>query len=305
MTRAEQIRSRFPRVAAVELIEPTDNKKLDDFLFCLANTLGIAVGDSLRAFFVIGSYAHGGVAPDSDIDYCLIWKDDADPECHRKGLGIAAHLSHLTGCNLDPMYNYTERPFYDQMDFAEEYDRFYCGPVLKLAVKEHSKLLWGEDIRPRIVSSRPEDMLEHILYAPFCWIKQAHCRPTDGSHPIECKIVRPLTDPEPESEDRGYGSIHDVALRIIHFARVLVFLETGEFLFNKMDVPDACDRYVGDPWAGLVRDAFQVRYGSICEEERSRKLASIYTRITSFGNYFLERLIAKDVDVSDHVEAGT
>ncbi len=302
MTRAEAIHSRFPRIEASDLIEPTGDDRIDDFLFCLANTLGIAVGDSLRAFFVIGSYAHGGVAPDSDIDCCLVWKDGADEECSRTGLGIVAHLSRLMEYNLDPMYNYVERPFYDPADFAELYDSLRCGPVLKLAVKEHSKLLWGEDIRPRIVSSRPEDMLQHVLESPFCWIKQAHCRPTDGSHPLECKIVLPLTDPDPESEDRGYGGIHRVSLRILHFARAMVFLETGEFLFNKMHVPDAYDQYVGEPWAGLVRDVFELRYGDISEDERGMRSASACPRVTAFGNYFLDRLAAKGVDISQHVE---
>lgn len=302
MDRSEIVHSKYPRVASSDIIEPTGHEQVDDFLFCLANMLGIAVGESVRAFFVIGSYAHGGVAPDSDIDYCLVWKDDADEERRRHGLGVIAHLSHLMGCNLDPMYNYVERPFYDPSDFADEYDRFYCGPVLKRAVKEHSKLLWGEDIRPRIVSSRPEDMLEHVLGAPFCWIKQTHCRPTDGTHPLESKIVRPLTDPEPERDDRGYGDVHQVALRVIHFARALVFLETGEFLFNKMHVPGAYDRYIGGPWASLVREVFEARYGGISDDERSRRLVSICPRITAFGNYFLERLVAQGVDISQHVE---
>lgn len=303
MSRAEAIHDKFPRVTATDLIESTGYEQLDNLLFCLANTLGIAVGDSLRAFFVIGSYAHGGVAPDSDIDYCLVWKDGTDDECRRKGLGVIAHLSHLAGRNLDPMYNYVERPFYDPTDHADEYDRFYCGPVLKLAVKEHSRLLRGEDIRPRIASSHPEDMLQHVLGAPFCWIKQAHCRPTDGRSPPECKIVRPLTDPQPESEDRGYGGIHEVALRVMHCARALVFLETGEFLFNKTRVPAAYDRYIGGLWAGLVDEVFDLRYGCISDDERNRRLAGVYPDITALGNYFLERLVARGVDISQHVES--
>jgi len=145
-------------------------------------------------------------------------------------------------------------------------------------------------------------MLEHVLGAPFCWIKQAHCHPTDGSHPLECKIVLPLTDPEPEREDRGYGDIHQVALRIIHFARAMVFLETGEFLFNKMRVPDAYDRHVGGPWSDLVTGVFEARYGSISEDERVQLLSRIYPDVTAFGSYFLERLIAKGVDISQDVE---
>ena len=279
-----------------ELIGRTGIEEIDDYLYCLVNVLELSVGNSLRSVFVIGSCAHGGYTSDSDLDYCLIWKQGSDPMHWRKGSSLVAYLDHISKYNivLDPMYSGAESPLYDP---AKLYDdsagfEFPCGPILKLAVAKDSILLWGDDIRSRIAPGRTEDMTKEVVATPLNWIKRTHCDSLDA------RISYPLTDPSPEKEDLGYGDLHRVTLFVIHAARALVFLETSEFLFNKMKVADAFEAYVGGTWSEFVRDICDARYVTISQQEKQRRYMCACQRMTEFQNYFLERLASKNVDVS-------
>jgi hypothetical protein len=175
---------------------------------------------------------------------------------------------------------------------------------LRLAVKEHSLLLYGEDIRPRIALSRREDLLQDVLVAPFNWIKQAHYPQPFGLSALDEKIRYPLMVPHLEREDLGFGNLHRVATAILGLARALVFLETGEFLFRKQEVAAAYERHVGGPWVKLVRDIHYASYGESSEPERQKAHVNACRQMTDLENYFLETLMVKGIDISSEVLVG-
>lgn len=289
--RKDLVRISNPYVLHTELAEETGIEEVDDFLYCLVNVLQLGVGDFLRSVFLIGSYAHGGHAPGSDLDCCFIWKQGADRDVIRKGSSLVAHLNRISRHTVDPMYDATETPFYDSaLHDDPAVGNCPCGPILKLAVREHSLLLWGQDIRPRIAVSPGPAMLDDALAAPLNWIRQTHFGSMDAA------IVYPLADPAPETEDLGYGDLDKAAVRVLHIARVLAFLETGEFLFDKRQVPEAYGKHVGGPWSEWIRDVFNARQGAASRKQARAAHLSACRRLTAFQNHFLETLAAKGLE---------
>jgi len=291
---------RFPNpyILQTDLVEQTGVRHVDEFLFSLVNILQIGLGEYLRTILIIGSYAHGGYAPDSDIDICLIWKANSKPHDWRRGTSLWQHFARGKGYQLDPMWNFPETPLYDPR--ASEFvfsggpkqAKVPCGPLLRLAMKEHGLLLWGEDIRPNITFPETKNaMLGDVLAAPVNWIKRAHY------DLLDVQIEPPLTDPAQGTEDRGYGDLKHVAIFVLHLARALVFLKTDEFLFDKRDVPDAFERHCGQPWAAIVRDIDRARYGSLSEPEREAIHLHACRSLTDLQNHFLEALEGQNIDI--------
>ena len=67
-----------PETRQIQPTEPTGIEEVDEFLRSLVNIFQIAVGQSLRSVYLIGSYACGAPAPDSDLDCCFIWAEGTD-----------------------------------------------------------------------------------------------------------------------------------------------------------------------------------------------------------------------------------
>ena len=288
-----------PYVVQDDLVETTGAQAVDEFLFSLVNVLQISSGEFLRAIVLIGSYAHGGYAPDSDIDLCLVWKAESTPEHWRRGFSLMEHLNRGRGYVLDPMWNQPETPLYDPAATAFEFAvgshqvKVDCGPLLKFAMRDDSLLLWGEDVRPRMQPpTSKEPILRDALSAPLCWIRNKHY----GS--LNAQICLPLRDPAPEKEDRGYGDLKDVAIFVLHIARALVFLKTGEFLFDKRGVPDAFEQHCANAWAPIVRGIQEARQGQLLEPERGKAYHAACQGLTSFQNHFLGVLADRGVNVS-------
>lgn len=270
-----------------DLIQETGVQSVDDYLYCLMNILRIHLGDDLRAAFLIGSYAHGGYTKASDIDVCFVFKDGVDR--FREVWSIVEHMQLLLGHKVDPMYYGPEAPLYDltlKMDAL--------SPVIRLVLKEHSLLLLGEDLRPKISLRTPEEMLEYVLRGPLNTIKHIHNNPPEGIDPVDMPITYPLTDPTPDKEDRGLGDGRLIEKRILTMARALIMLNTGEFPLNKRDIADTFESRVGGSWAGLVKGVSIARYGDAGETQRLQALSEGCRNMTAFENYFLECLLEKE-----------
>lgn len=80
-------------VTTTELVEATGVPAVDDALYSLVKPLSLGVGDSLRAVFLLGSYADGSNAPDSDLDLCLLLKEGTWAQVRRRAASLVARLS--------------------------------------------------------------------------------------------------------------------------------------------------------------------------------------------------------------------
>jgi hypothetical protein len=275
-----------PYVIKAELLEPTGVERVDDTLYSLVNVLALGVGRSLRSVFLIGSYMDGSYAPDSDVDCCIVWKDGASAAQRRKGFSLFAHVSRMVDLQLDPMYNASESPLYRADTFAADTGdgEYPCGPILKLAVKEHSLLLWGEDIRSGVVSPARKELEKDAIAAPLNWIKQTHY----GS--LDAAIVPPLNVPAPHQPDLGYGDLKHVATFILHAARALICLKGHEFLFDKRRLPEAFATHVGGEWTSLVSNIALARYGNLPSRERDLLHKAACHGMTDFLNHLLREV---------------
>ena len=275
--------SQDPYIIDVPLVQETGIPEIDKVLRCLVNVLYVGVGPSLRSIFLIGSYTDGSYVADSDLDCCLLWKDEADADSRRRGASFVTHLRQTLHPTIDPMYDGSETPFYDSSIFCDDIFGMNdpCGPILKSAVKQRSLLLWGDDIRPRIAESGNEEMVKDVVTPAVNWIKQAHY----GS--LDAKISYPLSDPSPDKEDLGYGDLQRVTYFVIHIARSLIYLKSGEFVCSKSEVADRFEASVGGEWNRLVRQVCNARYGALSDEEAREVHLSACHQLTAFQNFLL------------------
>lgn len=273
-------------VIKTELVEATRIPEVDDALYSLVNILSLGAGESLRSIFLIGSYVNGSYTADSDVDLCLVLKDGAVEPMRRRVASLAAHVSRTQRLVFDPMYNGTEAPLYDSAKFTDDSwgaNGYPCGPVLKLAIRSHSLLMWGEDIRSRIALSGPQEMLADVLAPSLIRIRQERNLPPDS------KIPFPLSDPAPGKADMGYGDLKRVSALVLHIARAMVFLRTGEFLFDKRQIPDAFAKHIGEPWIGLVREIARARQGNLSQSESKDLHQYACKNMVAFEACFLEK----------------
>jgi hypothetical protein len=199
MDETHDLRIPNPGVLQDDLVETTRVAEVDAFLFSLVNILVIAMRERLRCVLLIGSYAHGGAAPDSDVDLCIVWKNDSTPDDWHRGGSLWQHFARGRGYVLDPMWELPETPLYDPeaVSYAFSFDgrgvEAPCGPLLKQAMRNDSILLWGEDIRPRVrMPESPQLLLQDALAAPVNWIRRSHgTRITPPSHRSSAGCRRP------------------------------------------------------------------------------------------------------------------
>lgn len=278
-TRRKRITSNY--VIKTDLMEETGIAEVDDALYCLVNLLNLGAGASLRAILLIGSYASGTSTPESDIDVCLVLKDGGGEQARRLVASFVAHMSQFIRWKIDPMYNGAEAPLYDPAKTTDESGNI-CGPVLKLAIKRHSLLLWGEDIRSRVAPGGEQAMRGDVIAPPLNWIKQIHYGSADAA------IAPPLVHPAPGTPDLGYGNLDHVAVFVLHMARALVYLRSGRFLFDKRQVAAEFAESVGGPWVGLVRQVAAARYGETSASEKEAAHRRACQELPAFENDFLE-----------------
>lgn len=264
-----------------DIINETGVDKVDNYLYCLLNVLRISLGDDLCAVYLIGSYAHGGLAHDSDIDLCLIFRDGRNK--YREAWSIIEHIGLFTGMMVDPMFHGCEASLHDSLDESD-----CCTPVLRSALKDHSILLLGEDIRHKIALSPHDKMLNDVLSPALIWIRNAH-----GMRNVayDTPISYPLSNPHDMHE--GFGDLHSVTIRTLHLARALIYLKTDEFIFNKAHIDTQFAEHVGGPWADLVHRICESRYTNMMEDRRHEIWLEACENMTAFENYFLEQIVVK------------
>lgn len=276
-----------PYLLAEEMLTETGVAAVDEFLFSLTNILQVSLASHLRAIYLIGSYVEGDARPDSDIDLCLLWKTGEDWQMlSRKAWTLIWLCTRGSGFEVDPMWNHLETPFYSSTDLG---DPAYmpCGPIIRNALKEHSRLLWGEDIRPQIAPGNLVQMQNDVLMPPINWMRRMIHHPGEG-----VRITIPLTAPNPAAEHLGYCDQHKLIIYVFHIARALIFLQTGEYIYAKRAIAGSFRQFIGTPWDGLVESTYQLAYLSLDDEARQACYIAICRQLTAFENEFLQRVLA-------------
>jgi hypothetical protein len=144
-----------------------------------------------------------------------------------------------------------------------------------------------------------------VLEGLFRWIRRRHNRrPGHDDAPDDAPLVYPLRDPSPDQETRWATDLRPAGQSMFMIAQVLVFLETGRFVYEQAKVADAYAQAVGGSWAEFVQAVSAARLGKAPLSARRKAFARLRPRFTGFENYLLEQLAAKGVYVSKDVVMG-
>ncbi len=135
-----------------DLTEQTGRERIDDFLYMLVNILRAVTKDRLRSVFLTGDYASGKVAPRSRLDLTIFMKDEIDSkeDDMRRAWSIVVHMATYAKLRLGGVGLSTFEA-YQKPSVQVPGNGYMPGAERKDMVKNHSLLLWGEDVRPLVV----------------------------------------------------------------------------------------------------------------------------------------------------------
>lgn len=293
----QRVRINNPRVHRADLMEDTDDEELNLFLYGVVNILDIAFGQYLRSIYLVKTFLIGDIYP-----IAFVFKDPEGMDQREPVWWAVHHILHLSKYKykLDPYYRGSDKPFYDPANRGEEWWT-PCDALMRIAVKEDSLLLWGEDIRPKIALASTEELMRDVLIPPFNFMKQIHRVVPGGKYPLDPKIVYPLSNPSPDAKDGGFGEYGGIPFLVLHLARAMILLKTGEFVLKREEIADEYAKRIGGEYIELVRDGLRLGEGVLTAASRRKLWNEVCRRITAFENNFLEAIFASGIDISEHV----
>jgi hypothetical protein len=255
--------------------------RVDQMLREGVRTFEAAFPGRIRAYYLIGSHADGSATSASDVDVCVVFKDD-----------------------------YVDR---DEEEYAHERWRSltYAGPVRfdlpsfserHLLIEGHhriktaSVLLAGEDIRARMPPMTRDAYLRTYWHAPHVYMAQV-LRATD-------RLVVPLSWPDAGGEFFGYDRLEAVPGAIdapstkalvataCWIATMIVGLRAGQMVGTKAESVRRYRDVIGDSWTGLIEDLYvhgkQAWDYRIPESAADRALLrGLCARMLAFENHYL------------------
>lgn len=237
--------------------------------------------DRLRAVYALGSYADESAVPTSDLDLVFIVAGRfQDNERARIRALLAACAARVAG-ELDG----------EVVD--EDTLRAGVSPTLKLG----SRLLWGEDVRPRLPLMPLAVWTRDRMHSSYWRLGGLFAR----SSPL----TMPLDYPDPDDAFYGYARrlVHlpdgalepgtrDLMRAVGWMATALLAYQAGQYVATKRACAPTYREYIGDEWSDLlddlavwVRGAWQYRIPT-APDERAR-LRAICARTLAFENHFL------------------
>jgi predicted nucleotidyltransferase len=272
----------MPMSLAPSLLASCGDSRVDDMVRGLIGSFEAAFPGRIRACYVEGSYADWTAVAASDIDLVIVFKDRFDGERERAAARrLGEQCSVLVAFELD-------LDLVDEAQLAEG-----AFPTLKLA----SRLLYGEDIRPRIPLLPIDTWTRERMRAAYWLIVKVFKRPA--------AVRRPLAYPRPDEEFYGYDQRTIVLpdgsqvrctrdlIRVTGWAATaLIALKAGIYVVRKHDCHEIYQRSIGDEWSDLLSNIYERcksdwNYAIPEQPHDRRQLRAICARTLEFENHFL------------------
>ena len=135
-----------------DLVGTVGKEEVDDFLYMLVNVLRTVTNDRIRSVFLTGDYASGRMTPESRVNLTIFMKGEIDTkeDDMRRVWSIIEHLASFAKLRLGGV-GLSAGEGYEKPSVQVPGNGCIPGAERKDAVKNHSLLIWGEDIRPSIV----------------------------------------------------------------------------------------------------------------------------------------------------------
>jgi thioesterase domain-containing protein len=281
--------------AAITLLSRGGDQKVDTLLREIVGRYEAAFPSRIRACYLSGSYAMGGVVPDSDLDMIVVFTGSAiDDDEQEKAREVYQSCSILTPLDLS-------------IDILAEAELISHANVFKAAtVKMASTLIYGEDIRDAIVMPPAELYTRTMMNAAFVHAAQPPLVP----FPLLSRLRRaggavvfPLDYPDPTGEFYGYdlyrgadGSVCSGTKALVKctrdMARAIVARVAGPYTTVTSAYARTYRERVGGEWAELIEDIYETckqrwRYQIPTDAHDRRKLRELCRQALGFENHFL------------------
>lgn len=286
-----------PRVLQSDLAEYTGNDEIDLFLYGVVNVIGIAFGEQIRSVFLVKAYLYREFLP-----VAVVFKDGVSKEYRWNTWSMMDHIMHLSKYRykLDPYYFGGECRLYGEPDSEDQWTP--CDSVTQLSLREDSLLLWGEDIRHKIVQPDIELVKKDALIPVFNRIKWRHNdrKKPDDPHPLDTKLTYPLSESDVDVKTSP-EDIEHLAFDNLLLARAAVTVDTGSFISELDTVACEYAKQIDGAYASLVQQSSDILFGQLTWQQKRKAVSSWRRLLTGFENSLLEIVFEKGLDISDHV----
>jgi Nucleotidyltransferase domain len=259
----------------------TNNALVDGMLREGVRAFEAAFPGRLRAYYLIGSHADSSAAPRSDVDVCVVFKDDfVDRDEEESARHVWRSISDGSPVQFDVP------PFSERQLLGAGHHR----------IKTASVLLFGEDIRDRMPPMTLDAYLRTYWHAPFAYMAQV-LRGTD-------RLRFPLTYPDADGEFFGYDRCEDkshgegahstkaLVATVCWIATMIVGFRAGRMVGTKAESVCSYREEIGDGWADFVEAMYtqgkQVWGYRVPVATADRALLhALCVRMLAFENHYL------------------
>jgi len=259
----------------IELVQPTGQPAVDDYLSGLIAIFELAFPGRVRAYYLAGSFATGDAVASSDIDFRAVFQGDFAPgEAEQVGR-LRDSCARISAFQLD-------MPVRCEADYLS-------GAEDPLALKTASLLLFGTDIRDQLVVPPLDYYTRMITGAPYRnlarWLRRS---------PI---IRYPLDYPDPAGEFYGYdvgGDTKQFVGAIGWAATGLLVLDAGQYVARKSAWLDLYRQHIADEWLPTLaaiygRCRVDWAYAIPADAAGRAELRELCRQALAFENHYLER----------------
>jgi hypothetical protein len=229
----------------IGLLNSTNNPQADEILRGVIGICEMTFPERVRAYYLVGSYQEGTAVTRSDLDLCLVFKDEATDEEKQQVAALGRHCTRLSPIRTD-------------LSGQGETELRQSGVT---GLKLRSLLLYGQDIRDSLPLEPLSVYLRQAVQGYFFYLRmlRGHAE----------RLLYPVHYPDPQGEFYGYERwgiytgqdvqpgtrtlINGLALG----ATVLVGLLAGHHTGSKLAAVRLYQELVGDEWATFLTELYE------------------------------------------------
>lgn len=265
----------------------TGIQQIDSTLTIIVSRFEQTFPQRVRGYYLIGSVVEQTVVGLSDIDGCIIFADSFRNEQERtQAEQLIADCARISPVRLDIM------PVAEQ-----SIDQLY--PVIQVALKRGSKLLYGSDIRDSLVLPTIERYKEDVTAGARFFIARIRKQDQLTTSQIEY----------PDAQDRFFGytsksiaawyppeiaaGTKELVATMSRIATATIAQQTDQYVAGKQQAIALYQQLVDNRWSGFVNQVYRRckldwHYSIPSADSDQQELRSLCQRMLKFEQAFLE-----------------
>jgi hypothetical protein len=273
----------------------TGIQPIDTTLLAIVRAFEVAFPDRVRAHFLIGSYVEGTAVPLSDIDCFVIFADQfATPQEQAFAEKVGQQCAEASPVRLD-IGAYPENAL-EQLH-----------PVLRVALKLGSNLIYGVDIRQAIPLPPFPDYTASVIAGAQYFVARLRGNPN--------LLTRQVSYPDAADEFFGYtgksipawypatipAGTKELVATVSRIATAHVVQQTRCYVPGKQQAIELFQREIGGIWAPFVERVFErckLEWKYLVPEAEGERmeLRKLCQQMLAFENEFLQVCQEQDAD---------